>query len=300
MTRPLLALAPLLLVGCLTDLPVVDDPCGEWPEPGLFRVRQEPSDTHTRRPYVYVPSGEGPRDLVFLLHGGGSNAPDFAEVTGMLDFAEKLNTVVVYPDALGFPSGWNAGPQYGFDQDDLGFLEALANDLDTRLCGRRKVALGFSNGAMMAHRWACEGTELDAIGVSSGPLMLDGCDGDFPLPVRHYHGEADTVVPIDGGVSFRTKVPPLDDTIEAWKVRNQCSEAFTETVTGDTTCRKWDCAAPTEFCTIADWPHMWPGGVNASRTDADATTALLGFFDRNVPRGDEDEGTPTDTGATEP
>jgi polyhydroxybutyrate depolymerase len=283
------ALPLLLLAACLPDLPTVSDPCGAWPDGGgLYRLPFEAPDSRTRHPYVYVPSGKGPRDVVFLLHGRGSSGPSMAEVTGFLDEADRRNLVLVYPNGLGFPKEWNAGPQFRQTQDDVAFLESLAAELDDRVCARRRVAVGFSNGMMMAHRWACEGEALDAIGGSAGPLMTKSCGGD-PMPMRQYQGAADPVIPIDGGPSFGVQVPSLSSSMALWRERNQCDASEPEvTVTGDTTCTRWQCAAPTEQCVVAGWPHRWPGGVNGASTDADATAALLEFFRTSVPLDDAD------------
>ncbi len=293
------ALCPFLVVlsGCIPDLPVLDDPCGRWPDGGgLYRIDLPADDSRTRHPYVYVPSGAGPRDVIFLLHGRGANGPSMAEVTGMVAEADARNLVLVYPNGLGFPREWNAGPQFRQTQDDVAFLDDLAEQVDGLVCGRRRIAVGFSNGMMMAHRWACDSDAVDAIGGAAGPLMIDRCAGE-PLPMRQYQGDADTIIPIDGGVSFGVKVPALAWSMERWRTRNACTdEPPTVTVTGDTTCTAWQCAAPTEQCVVAGWPHAWPGGTNGVRTDADATENLLRFFRDAVPV--EEPGT-TDTGAAE-
>lgn len=287
----------LSLVGCIPDLPVLGDPCAAFPDGGgLYRVAVDEPDARTRHPYVYVPAGEGPRDVVYLLHGRGSNGPAMAEITGYLDEADLRNVVIVYANGLGFPREWNAGPQFGQGQDDVAFLEDLAAEVTPQVCGRRQLAVGFSNGMMMAHRWACEGTVLDAIGGSSGPLMTKTCVGD-PVPVRQYQGDADTIVPLDGGISYGIRVPPLSDTMAIWRERNGCTDdPPTVTTTGDTTCTAWRCEVPTEQCVIAGWGHLWPGGSNTVRTDADATDALLQFFRTAVPLADDDPPL-TDTGA---
>ncbi|MCB9683881.1 MAG: hypothetical protein H6738_02000 [Alphaproteobacteria bacterium] len=280
------ALVALVSVACIPELPTLDDPCGDWPDPGLYRTVEHPDDSGTRRPYVYVPDSTGPRDIVFVLHGAGMTGPKMVEVTGYLDAADALGFVVVYPNGLGFPlRDWNAGPAWG-GPDDVAFLESVAKDVSDKVCGRRILATGFSNGAMMGHRWACEGTMVDVLGVSSGPLMVDSCEGE-PVPVRHYHGTADTTVPMDGGVGTPGRgisFTSVDDTMALWRERNRCSDAAPEfEQRGDTNCRRWDCEAATELCLVDGWGHMWPGGIHSAGTDADATGALLEFLDQADP-----------------
>jgi polyhydroxybutyrate depolymerase len=285
------------LLGCLPELPLLEDPCAAWPDGGgLYRLPID-EDGKKRKPYVYVPGKKGPRDVIYVLHGLGMDGPSMVEVTGVLEEADRLNLVIVYPEGTGFPRQWNASALFEQDHDDVAFLELLASELEPRVCARRQFAMGFSNGAMMAQRWACEGEALDAFGGAAGPLMTKTCEGD-PVPMRTYQGELDAVVPIEGGVnSSGLKGPSLDESMAFWRARNLCTGAEpTVTVEGDTTCTAFDCAAPTEACVIEGWGHQWPGGRNASLTDANATVELLQFFNRAVPFGDDDPTPPSDTG----
>ncbi len=278
-----LALIPLL-AGCIPLLPDVEEPCEAWPDPGLFKVKLERTDSQTRKPYVYVPSSKGPRNLVVLLHGGGMNGTKMEEAANFKKGADELGFVLVYPNGLGWPLRyWNAGPDFEDGHDDVDFLDDLVRSLSPKVCGDRVLATGFSNGAMMVHRWGCQGETVDAIAPVAGPLMVGGCGDGPPVPIREYHGTADPVVPYDGGagnsirdVTFNS----VEDTIDTWRERNGCSEADPEvTVNGDTTCEAWPCQADTVLCTVDGWGHAWPGGTAASRTDANATQAIYDWFD---------------------
>lgn len=271
------------LSGCLSELPVVAEPCAKWADPGLFRVSIDQSDDKDRRPYVYVPGTEGPRDIVFLLHGAGMSGPKMEEVSEFQSLAAEAGFVLVYPNGLGWPVRlWNAGPRFGEDgkHDDVLFLDRLADDLIPKVCGGRLITVGFSNGSMMAQRWACEGrTKLDAVAGSSGPLLVDDCDGE-PLPIRYYHGTKDPVVPINGGTARGIVYPSVDDSMAIWRKRNLCAAGDgTSTQTGDTVCTEWDCEASTIQCLIDGWPHQWPGGVHSPQTQANATGEIWQWFD---------------------
>lgn len=277
---------PLLAAACITELPVLEDPCAAWPDPGLYHLELEP-DEGRRVARIYVPEGEGPRDLVVVLHGYGMNGRKMTEVMGWQDAADAFGFAVVSPDGEGWPfKEWNAGPQMGGGPDDVVYLDLLTATARERLCGDRVLATGFSNGAMMGHRWACEGAEVDVLGVAAGPLMVEGCAGD-PVPVRHYHGVLDTVVPMEGGRGdsiFDIEFPPVDATMALWRARNGCTaDPPLETVDGDTTCWAWSCAVPTELCQVDGWAHLWPGGIHSDATDADATGRLIDFLDVAAP-----------------
>jgi polyhydroxybutyrate depolymerase len=167
----------------------------------------------------------------------------------------------------------------------VAFLEAAAAEAQEMLCGDRVLAAGFSAGAMMAHRWGCEGKQVDAVLPSSGPLMFGGACGSDPLPVRHHHGTADERVPYGGGTGDRgvNDFKSVDITMAAWRERNQCTDAPPTIETqGNTTCESWSCAASTELCTIHDFGHAWPGGLNTG-ADIDATRAGWAWFRDLVP-----------------
>lgn len=57
--------------------------------------------------------------------------------------------------------------------------------------------VGFSNGGMMAYRFACARPDLvDTVGVLSGTLEVPRCAG--PIRALHLHGDRDTAVPFEG------------------------------------------------------------------------------------------------------
>ncbi len=89
--------------------------------------------------------------------------------------------------------------------DDVGFLRKLfarvASDFDADVA--RFYVSGFSNGAMMANRFACEASELVAAAALVGGRLEPGfeCTPSRPVPLLQINGGEDTVVPMDGSVS---------------------------------------------------------------------------------------------------
>lgn len=255
-----------LLAACLPELPEVDDPCGTWPAPGLYKL---PVPGYDRAPTVYVPGSPGPRGAVVMLHGaGGTGDVVRADITEFQRAAEREGFVAMFPNGSGTPAGyyWNAGTCCGLGQvvqaDDVGFLDAAAVELRERVCVERVVATGHSNGSMMALRWSCEGEQVDAVLAASGPLLSGSCDGE-PAPVVYVHGTDDPIVPLEGGEGgsgIGTSFPDAREAFEAVLTRNQCSGEPAVTKQGVATCSTWDCPVETRFCTLQDWRHRWPGG----------------------------------------
>ncbi len=280
----------LLFSACVPKLPQLGDPCAEYPEPGLYQHDIDTPEGASRKVFVYVPSGVGPRDLVVALHGSAESATDFSAVTQFISASEQEGGgyVSIFPQGRGFLfNSWNAGDCCGSsdeannDVDDVDFLDQAVREISPLVCGDRVFATGFSNGAMMAHRWACESTRVDAAMPASGPLLRASCKG-APLPVRHIHGLADTRVPFEGGPGDGpggNVYPSAESTMDLWKERNLCTaDAPTVLVTGSTTCTSWVCAASTTLCTIEGWDHRWPGGIHSEALEINATTDGVAWF----------------------
>jgi poly(3-hydroxybutyrate) depolymerase len=113
-----------------------------------------------RRGYLlYLPSSwqrGRPVPLVLVFHGAGGRSAGMARHTGFSRVAEREGFAVVYPDGVG--RRWNDGRGIGGARDDVGFVRALVDSLERELgIDRRRVyATGISNGAMFAHRLACD------------------------------------------------------------------------------------------------------------------------------------------------
>lgn len=142
-------------------------------------------------------SGEG-RPAMIVVHGLDSNPADAAQSTGFDRLADRDGVLVAYPEGVfdSFNAGLCCGPASAELVDDVAFLAEVVADLRRRGAGRVAVT-GFSNGGMMAYRFACERPELvHAIGVMSGTLQIPRCRG--PIRALHFHGDDDTSVPLRG------------------------------------------------------------------------------------------------------
>src|SRR5262249_61920041 len=113
---------------------------------------------------VYVPAScdpATPTPVVIDLHGRLGAATDEPPLTLSTAKADAEGFVVVYPQAWGSPTSWNAGgccdPAASNNIDDVGFIRALIDELDAKLCvdDRRVYAMGMSNGGYLSQRLAC-------------------------------------------------------------------------------------------------------------------------------------------------
>jgi len=206
-----------------------------------------PSGDHTRtvrvgeidRSYrVHVPPLTAPEDpvpVVLAFHGGGANAASMAAFSGLDDKADEAGFIVVYPEGTGrlprmltFNAGACCGHAAATNVDDVAFTRALLDDLATVAVvdERRVYATGMSNGAMMAHRLGVELSDrIAAIAPVAGPIGLEECRPPRPVPVIHFHGDADEFAPFAGGrgrgisgTDFRS----VERSVSAWVEADGC------------------------------------------------------------------------------
>lgn len=263
----------------------------------------------TRKFRVHVPPGYDatrPTPAVLAFHGFGSSEVQMEGLTGLSTLADTEGFIAVYPRGLkasevngpGEPSdntrGWSAGACCGTARnavDDVGFVDALLADLDTRVCvdTRRTFAMGFSNGGFMSYRLACErASRFAAIAPVAGTEGLSECTPSRPVPVLHIHGTADDTILYTGGqipVPFGGPYPGAEETVRRWVGRNTCGDSTEQTYQqGDSTCVAYTGCTPVSatvsLCTVQGGRHAWPGfaGFNNGTLDLNAAREAWKFF----------------------
>ncbi|MHB8534576.1 MAG: CE1 family esterase [Sulfuricaulis sp.] len=280
-----------------------------------------PFDGLTRRYIVHVPpayDGTTPVPVVIMLHGGGGKARGAMSETGWSAKADKENFLAVYPEGvprdparhasfLFNPQTWNDGSSrmaLAAAQkkiDDVGFLNAMLDDLSTRLRvdPRRIYATGFSNGASMAFRAGRElAARLAAIAPVAGSDWLDQPAPARPVPLLYITGTKDPLNPIDGGpIALGNKPlgtkPPVREFIKQWVQMLGCAPEpkvihDQDGVRGAayTACHDH---AEVALYTVAGMGHFWPGGkshmpervIGKSSDAINATDVIWEFFQRH-------------------
>lgn len=247
----------------------------------------------TNRSYrVFVPESDKPLPLVVALHGGWGTGEALAEQSGLDAAATRHGFAVVYPN--GIWRSWNAGSCCGKaasgDVDDVGFLRKLASEIGGQDCidGDRVYGTGFSNGAMMTHRMACDAPDVfDAIAPVSGGPMVENCGADKPVPALLMVGRADERIPWDGGMFKESYRPSIAEQVKALASRNRCEDDTAQVSGSGGYCeQRSGCSnGALRWCIIDGIGHQWPGGstiferlLGPNRDVIDASDTILRFF----------------------
>ncbi|MEM7294048.1 MAG: hypothetical protein AAF420_11730, partial [Pseudomonadota bacterium] len=173
--------------------------------------------------------------------------------------------------------------------DDVGFIELMLDRLETGFCidRRRVFATGFSSGAMMTYRLACESDRFAAIAPVGGTLARGfNCSpaGHNAVSLLHIHGSRDRYVDVINETSQDGyHYEPLADVIASWADHQGCEDRISAFNTpfdgvGGLACTQHaNCGSGAEVA--ACWwrgAHSWP-----DTGERFGTRLIWQFFQRN-------------------
>jgi polyhydroxybutyrate depolymerase len=243
---------------------------------------------------VHVPSSYDPTagmPLVLDFHGFSSNGTEEALLSLMNTKADSAGFISIHPE--GTDSSWNAGACCGLAVtnmvDDIGFVTDLLDYAASKLCvdPHRIFVTGMSNGGFISNRIGCElADRVAAIAPVAGVDGMPTCMPSRPMPIIHFHGTADPLVPWNGDAAEGFIAVP--DDFAGWAMRDNCTDAMPATTftNGDSSCASYlhcDGGAQVTLCTVQNGGHTWPGGtpvpsLGYTTTDLSATDAMWSFF----------------------
>jgi len=239
--------------------------------------------------------------LVLDLHGLRGTLQQQSNRSGFVEKSDEVGFVYAAPMGLPaqgfgglFGAGWNAQGNCCVlsNRPDEQYLRDLTLRLTNigRVDPERRFVTGFSAGASMSHRLACNAADLFA-GAGMVAFQLSGgnanqvvqsCNPAAPLPVIHFHGTADPTIAFNGaniaGVVTSLAAPTSN---QAWARIQGCSDRSTVTrLDNRTTCETFDgCDAgvAVSLCSVQGGGHGNVYELLQSPTVADAT---LDFWQR--------------------
>jgi len=242
---------------------------------------------------LFVPrlaAGERYAGTVVVLHGGGSRESG-ASIAGSVGFdaeAARRRFIAVYPDARDgrFHAGVCCGrrPTRG---DDVRFVLRMLDVVQRRypVDARRTFATGFSTGAFLAYRLACQQSRR-FLGVASvgGTEVLRRCRPERPVSVLHIHGREDRITSFGGAILGRPWIPGAFELARRWRVRDGCPTGRTQTQRSPELLlrRTTGCRGNTQvqLVVLEHFGHAWPGGAPpyGDPSTYDATAEIGAFF----------------------
>lgn len=313
--RILTALAALALCAC-ASLP----PADELENGSTYLVAVDAGTDGLPRTYrVHIPRAYRPGEstpLVVVVHGAFSTSGEMEEQSGFSALADEQGFLVAYPDGigiLGLLQHWNAGHCCGKAAadgiDDVGFIaEVIAHVKSYASVDEHRVYMvGYSNGAMLTHRFAAERPELlaaaaplaGAIGSSSDsgePLWSMPAAGSA-LPIIMFHGLRDETIPYaepdPEETSSTRRYAPVSESSRYWSSHNGClrHERRRGTISVAVIVDTWsgcDDDATVQLISLDDWGHRWPGAFYTDKIEPqnalygfDAAQIIWSFFQRH-------------------
>ena len=293
--RRLCAIAALLLVAS----------CGD---DGWDRAACEPAKPHAagtvtltlaaaRTALLHVPAdydGTEEYPLVFSWHGYGSNAADHIAYADFRPLSESEHFLVVVPQGAGSPTRFNLGAGIVGDTDDVAFANEILDRVATDYCldESRVYSSGVSNGAGMSALLACRQPDrFAAIGMNALLLLPEPCASPPPA-VLGMMGNADLVVPFQGGrvnCCDGWPIAPAGETMTSWAAHAGCDgDGRTKEIADHVERTTWtgcDGDVEVQYYVIDGGGHTWPGGPDTSQLgptnqEIDASKVMWDFFKR--------------------
>ena len=220
--------------------------------------------------------------VIVVLGGIGSSASGEASRDDLIPYATDNQAVLVYPQ--GYGESWNAvsccGAAAAKNVNDVAFLQALVAKVDPGHA-RTVDVVGYSNGARMAYRVACDDPGLfDGYAmVKGGPTP--GCALRKPVTLLQIAASDDPEIPFKPGDKG---VEPLPMTTLVYDLQSvdKCSARRTETKSGSMTQTTWSTCGNDTRLAFAVWSvgvHSFP---RPPASVPAASQVIMAFFTKTA------------------
>jgi polyhydroxybutyrate depolymerase len=228
--------------------------------------------------------------VIVMLAGIGSPTSSGTTVVAgelgrddLVNYASSDQAEIVYPEPL--YGSWNAigccGAAATKNVNDLAFLDALVAKVDPGHA-RAIGVVGYSNGARLAYRVACDNPSLfDEYAMVKGE-PTPGCDLRKPVSIIEIASVNDPEVPYQPGDHGSVESLPVTTLVGELRTTEKCPANSTVVHSGEVTQTTWSgCAGGTRIALAAysSGVHSFPrppGSVPA------ASQVILAFFTKTA------------------
>lgn len=227
----------------------------------------------------------GPVPVVVAVHGWSGSAAQFTEVTGLGEQGPAAGVLVVLPQGVGDPAGWEI-PNWASDGE---YLDAVLADVAATGCvdPHRMWIGGHSAGSAFSAFYACARPGTFAGVVLDSAITPTLCNESTPN-VYVLFGTADPAVPYEGGDFNGFELEPTTVVVGRWADRAGCTVGPVGRGVGDDVLAlEWSgCLSDrvVRLYSVVGGGHVWFTGDAAS---IDATCLLLTGADAD-PGGNPD------------
>lgn len=206
-------------------------------------------------------------------HGYDQSGPAQAELSGFEALAEAEGFMVVHPTGVPNPgrsaNGWELSPGRDPGRDDLAFVAALIDELESTWCAdpSRVYSTGMSDGGFFTSILVCEMADRIAAASSvAGVMRTPGCSPSRVVPYYAFHGTADPVEPFD----------PDFAAFGQFATDAGCGPSDQVALSAEVTVFEY-AGCPLKFFRIDGGGHAWPGSPVAA-----AQPSWLGYTTSDI------------------
>jgi polyhydroxybutyrate depolymerase len=196
--------------------------------------------TRTYEVHLPVDHQDASSPVAIVLHGSGGNGLGIKFLSQFELDSEFYGFLAVYPNAF---SDWAYGcgctDAETNNVDDVQFVSDMIDRLDSDYgINRDSVFLvGYGEGALMAHKIACDETDsfagLATVAGTMSVTQSESCVPTRELPVMMVHGSEDEDFPWGGALDRGSEsVLGVDTVAQYWATNNGCGERLESVYVG--------------------------------------------------------------------
>jgi polyhydroxybutyrate depolymerase len=176
------------------------------------------------------------KDLMVVLHGEKSSAEKMKNQTIFADLAKGNNLVLVFPESL--EHLWNDGRAGYNSESDVLFIKIIVEKYK-KLGVKRVMVTGFSSGAILSLRLACENIpSITYFGAVAGSLSANmDCKYSAGKNILIMNGTDDNFILWEGGIIANNekvagsgRLLPVEETVDIFSKNNNCIANKSQTI----------------------------------------------------------------------